>query len=223
MTRPPPPRPFPPQPPSPLAPGRPHLKGAAGLTAGLIALLWGQEVADQFLFGTRLDGYGIVPRQAGSFWHVFTAPFLHDGFAHLIANTVPLAVLAFMTAVRSVSRFLVATFLIVLIGGGLVWLFGRGGSVHLGASELVFGYLAYLLGVGWWERTPVAVVVAVIAFALYGGVLWGVLPGNPAVSWEAHLFGFVGGLVAAAALHRRRGPVAGWAGDLDGGRARRGG
>ena len=113
---------------------------------------------------------------------------------------VPLAVLAFMTAVRSVSRFLVATFLIALIGGGLVWLFGRGGSTHLGASELVFGYLAYLLGVGWWERTPVAIGVAVAAFALYGGILWGVLPGNPYVSWEAHLFGFLAGLLAAALL-----------------------
>ncbi|MHA0037436.1 rhomboid family protein [Deinococcus sp. PESE-13] len=210
MTRPPPPRPTsfldPPPPPravSPLAPGRPHVKAAAGVTAGLIALIWVQEVADQFLFGTRLDGYGIEPRQVGTFWHVFTAPFLHAGFPHLIANTVPLAVLAFMTAVRSVSRFLVATFLIALIGGGLVWLFGRSGSVHLGASELVFGYLAYLLGVGWWERTPLSIVIAVIAFALYGGVLWGVLPSNPAISWEAHLFGFIGGLVAAALLHRK--------------------
>ena len=206
MTRPPPFRPASPAPaPHPLAPGRPRVREAAGLTAGLLALLWGQEVADQVLFGTRLDNYGIQPRQAGTFWHVFTAPFLHAGFAHLLANTVPLAVLAFMAAVRSVSRFLVATFLTVLIGGGLVWVFGRGGSVHLGASELVFGYLAYLLGVGWWERTPLAVGVALLAFALYGGVLWGVLPGNPAVSWEAHLFGFVGGLVAAALLHRRRG------------------
>ena len=208
MTRPPPPRPTsfldpPPRAVSPLAPGRPHVKAAAGVTAGLVALIWGQEVADQVLFGTRLDGYGIEPRQVGTFWHVFTAPFLHAGFPHLIANTVPLAVLAFMTAVRSVSRFLVATFLIALIGGGLVWLFGRSGSVHLGASELVFGYLAYLLGVGWWERTPLSIVIAVIAFALYGGVLWGVLPSNPAISWEAHLFGFIGGLVAAALLHRK--------------------
>ena len=82
--------------------------------------------------------------------------------------------------------------------------FGRGGSVHLGASELVFGFLAYLLGVGWWERTPVAIGVAVAAFALYGGILWGVLPGNPYVSWEAHLFGFLAGLLAAALLHGRR-------------------
>ena len=200
MTRPRPSRPSP----LPLAPGRPRVGGAAAVTASLLALIWGQEVADQFVFGTQLDQFGIEPRMAGTFWHVFTAPFLHAGFGHLIANTVPLAVLAFMTAVRSLRRFAAASFLIVLLGGGMVWVFGRGNSVHLGASELIFGYLAYLLGVGWWERTPAAVVSAVVAFALYGGVLWGVLPGNPDVSWEAHLFGFLAGLVAAAVLHRPR-------------------
>lgn len=177
---------------------------AAALTAALVAGIWGQEVADQLLFGGSLDRYGILPRDTGAFWNILTAPFLHAGFGHLMANTVPLAVLAFMGAVRGVTRFLTATLIIVLVGGALVWLFGRGGSVHLGASELVFGFLAYLLGVGWWERTPVAIGVAVAAFALYGGILWGVLPGNPYVSWEAHLFGFLAGLLAAALLHGRR-------------------
>ena len=181
-----------------------QLGPAAGLTAALVAGIWGQEVADQLLFGGSLDRYGILPRDGGSFWNILSAPFLHAGFGHLMANTVPLAVLAFMGAVRGVARFVAATLIIVLVGGALVWLFGRGGSVHLGASELVFGFLAYLLGVGWWERTPVAIGVAVAAFALYGGILWGVLPGNPYVSWEAHLFGFLAGLLAAALLHGRR-------------------
>ena len=177
---------------------------AAALTAALVAGIWGQEVTDQLLFGGSLDRYGILPRDTGAFWNILTAPFLHADFGHLMANTVPLAVLAFMGAVRGVARFVAATLIIVLVGGALVWLFGRGGSVHLGASELVFGFLAYLLGVGWWERTTVAIGVAVAAFALYGGILWGVLPGNPYVSWEAHLFGFLAGLLAAALLHGRR-------------------
>lgn len=126
---------------------------AATVTAALIAGLWVQEGADQLVFQGQLDQFGIEPRAPGTFWHVLTAPFLHAGFGHLIANTVPLAVLTFMSALRGVARFLAALLLIVLIGGGLVWLLGRGGSVHLGASELVFGLLAYLLGVGWWERT----------------------------------------------------------------------
>ncbi len=192
------------RPPSPLAPGRPQFGPALSVTAALIGVVWLQEIVDLVGFGGGLDYYGIEPRVPGTFWHVLTAPFLHYGFAHLIANTVPLAVLAFMSAVRGVGRFLAATLVVAVVGGGLVWLFARGGSVHLGASELIFGYLAYLLGVGWWERTPAAIGVAVVAAVLYGGILWGVLPGNPAVSWEAHLFGFMAGLLAAALLHGRR-------------------
>ncbi len=198
-------------PPSPVrrpeprtAPGRPQPGPALGVTAALIAVIWAQELIDLFAFGGGLDVYGIEPRTPGTFWHVLTAPFLHYGFDHLIANTVPLAVLAFMSAVRGVGRFLAMTLLVAVVGGGLVWLLGRGGSVHLGASALIFGYLAYLLGVGWWERTPAAIGVAVVAAVLYGGIIWGVLPGNPAVSWEAHLFGFLAGLLAALLLHGRR-------------------
>ena len=182
----------------------PQVRPALAITAALIAGLWGEEIVDLSVFGGHLDYYGIEPRDAQTFWHVLTAPFLHAGFPHLIANTVPLAVLTFMSAVRNVWRFVAATLIIAVLGGALVWLFGRGGSVHLGASELIFGLLAYLLGVGWWERTPVAIGVAVISFVLYGGILWGVLPGNPYVSWESHLFGFLAGLVAALVLHGRR-------------------
>lgn len=176
----------------------------AGIVTGLLLVgVWVQEIIDQFGFGGSLDYFGIQPREPQTFWHIFTAPFIHAGFPHLIANTVPLAVLAFMSAVRSISRFVVATFLIVLIGGALVWLFGRS-STHLGASELIFGYLAYLLGVGWWERTPAAIGIALVALFLYGGIIWGVLPSNPMISWEAHLFGFIGGLIAALLMHGRR-------------------
>ncbi|GHF98167.1 rhomboid family intramembrane serine protease [Deinococcus piscis] len=196
------PRPAPPS--SPVK--RPQTVSAALVTALLIGLIWIQEFIDQLLPGLRLDNLGIWPRDSGSWWHIFTAPFLHGGWGHLIANTVPLATLAFMSAVRSVQRFLAATFIITLVGGGLIWLLARGGSVHLGASILIFGYFAYLLGVGWWERTPAAIGVAVIAAVLYGGILWGVLPTDPRISFEGHLFGFIGGLVAAAMLHRPRPP-----------------
>ncbi|WP_291423825.1 rhomboid family intramembrane serine protease [Deinococcus sp.] len=176
---------------------------AAALTGLMIAVMWAEEIVDFSIFRGQLNSFGIEPRDPHTFWHIFTAPFVHAGFPHLIANTVPFAVLAFMSAVRSVGRFVSATFLIVLIGGTLVWLFGRS-SVHLGASELIFGYLAYLIGVGWWERTPVALGIAVVAVALYGGIIWGVLPSNPMISWEAHLFGFIGGLLAALLIHGRR-------------------
>lgn len=183
--------------------GRPQPVAAASVTALLIGLIWVQEIVDQFIPFLRLDNLGIFPRDTGTWWHIFTAPFLHGGWEHLIANTVPLAALAFMSAIRSLGRFLTATFIIVVVAGALVWLFGRP-SIHLGASILIFGYFAYLLGVGWWERTPAAIGVAVGTAALYGGILWGVLPTDPRISFEGHLFGVVGGLVAAAALHRSR-------------------
>lgn len=182
---------------------KPPVVEAAIVTAVLVGGVWLQELIDLFAFGGQLDYYGIEPRDPQTFWHIFTAPFLHAGLPHLIANTVPLAVLAFMSALRSIGRFVSATFVIVLVGGTLVWLFGRS-SIHLGASELIFGYLAYLLGVGWWERTPSAIAIALVALFLYGGIIWGVLPSNPMVSWEAHLFGFIGGLVAALLIHGRR-------------------
>ncbi|MFB9993526.1 rhomboid family intramembrane serine protease [Deinococcus oregonensis] len=188
----------------PVRSRRPPAVQAGVVTVILVAGLWLQELTDQVAFGGALDVYGIEPRDPQTFWHVFTAPFLHGGFAHLLANTVPVAVLAFMSALRGLWRFVLATLVIVALGGSLVWLFGRGGSVHLGASELVFGYLAYLLGAGWWERSASAIIAAAVAVLLYGGALWGVLPSNPEISWESHLFGFVAGVVAAAVLHRKR-------------------
>lgn len=194
--------------PRPPQPPRRRSRSPVGRAALLALLLvggeWAQEFTDQLVFGGALDRYGIVPRDPGSLSHILTAPFLHVGFPHLIANTAPLAVLAFMSALRGAVRFVLATLVIVVVGGLLVWLLGRGGSSHLGASELVFGYFAYLVGVGWWERTPAAVAVALVTLLLYGGILWGVLPTHPIISWEAHLFGFVAGLIAAALLHRRR-------------------
>ena len=179
---------------------------AAALTATgvLVGVVWVLEFVDVLGFGGRLDLFGIQPRNPATLGHIFTAPFMHAGFPHLLANTVPLAVLSFMSAARNLWRYLAATLVIVAVGGALVWLFGRGNSVHLGASELIFGYLGYLLGVGWWERTPVAIGVAVAAFLLYGGLIWGVFPSSPYVSWEGHLFGFLAGLFAALLLHGRR-------------------
>lgn len=180
------------------------VKKAGATVSLLLVAMWLQEILDTLLPVLRLDSFGIQPKDLGSFWHIFTAPFLHGGFAHLIANSLPFLVLAFFTAVRSMWRFVQVTLSIIVVGGSLVWLFGGWNTIHLGASQLIFGYLAYLLGVGWWERTPAAVGIALGAFFMYGGILWGVLPSDPRVSWEAHLFGFVGGILAAMWLHKKR-------------------
>ncbi len=173
-----------------------HFGAALGASAGLLALIWGQEIVDQLIFGGGLDRYGVVPRDLASLSHVFIAPFLHANFAHLIGNSMVLLVLAFLNALRGLGRFVAATAVIVVLGEGLVWLLARGGN-HLGASELVFGYLGLLIGSAWYERHIGAIATAILALFLYGGVLWGVLPSDPYISWESHLFGFIAGLVAA--------------------------
>jgi len=159
------------------------------------------------LLHRALDQLGIRPRTSDGLRSILFAPFLHAGFVHLLANTGPLVVLGWLVLLRRVADFFLATAATMLIGGLGVWLLGAPNSIHLGASILIFGYLGYLLLRGIYERSPVAVAIAVVAGLLYGGALWGVLPGQPGVSWQGHLFGFVGGGIAARL--QARGPRAG--------------
>lgn len=168
----------------------------------LVGVLWLQEILDQILFAERLDRLGIVPRHTRELWHAPLAPFLHGGWAHIIANTVPLAVLSFLTALRGLRRWWHVVASVAFVGGFLVWLLGRGGSVHLGASMLIFGYFGFLLAAAWYERSLGAVALAVVTAALYGGIVWGVLPSAPGISFEGHLFGMLAGVLAARNLRR---------------------
>ena len=180
------------------------LKTRAGVLAGLVGLMWLAEVVDLVIFGGALDAGGIRPRTEAGLWGILFAPFLHGGFAHLVANTVPLLVLGWLVLVRGLRDFAWVTFVAVVLGGLGVWLVGGPRTVHIGASGLVFGYLGYLFLRGYWERSLPAILVAVVAGVLYGGALWGVLPVRQGVSWEGHLFGFAGGAAAASAHRRRR-------------------
>jgi membrane associated rhomboid family serine protease len=173
------------------------------LTAAFVALLWAVEVVDRTTPGS-LDRYGIRPRTDEGLAGIVVAPLLHLGWDHLEANSGPLLVLGFLVAVVSVARFVGVLAWSWLVSGVGVWLVGAGGSVTVGASGLVFGLLTYLLVAGFLERRPVGILVAVAVFVVYGSVLLGVLPGQPGISWQGHLFGAVGGLVAARSLARRR-------------------
>ncbi len=102
-----------------------------------------------------------------------------------------------------IAAFLGVSLLVILLGGLGVWLFGASGY-HIGASGLIFGYIGYLLARGYFERSVGSLAVAVIVALVYGGALWGVLPGQPGISWQGHLFGAIGGVVAARALSERR-------------------
>jgi membrane associated rhomboid family serine protease len=121
----------------------------------------------------------------------------------LIANTIPFFILGWFVMLQETSDFFVVTAITMLVSGLGVWLFGSAG-LHVGASGLIFGYLGFLLLRGYFERNFPSILLSIIVGVLYGGAIWGVLPTQPGVSWEGHLFGFIGGILAARLLARRK-------------------
>jgi membrane associated rhomboid family serine protease len=168
----------------------------------LLAGLWVLELLDQ-LSGNELDQLGIHAREVDGVPEIFTAPFLHAGWDHLISNSLPFYVLGFLVLLSGLARWVASSLIIIIISGMTAWFLTPPHTIILGASGLIFGWLTYLLARGIWSRRPAQVVVAVIVLLLYGGLIWGVLPGSAGVSWQAHLGGAIGGVVAAWLLHRR--------------------
>ena len=162
-----------------------------------IAFLWFVEITDRLLFGSSLDQLGIVPREYIGLRGVLFAPFLHGSFSHLAANTVPLVILGVLVMLRNRERFVAIAAVIALISGIGTWLIGPAHTVHIGASGLVFGFFAYLLVSAWYERSLAAVFLAVLIVFLYGSMLVGILPAANAISWQGHIFGLIGGGLAA--------------------------
>lgn len=181
----------------------PDWKGAALLTAGFVVVLWVLEIVDAAT-GHPLDAYGVQPRTEDGLVGIALAPVLHFGFDHLVSNTVAVLVLGFLTLATGIGRGLAATAIIWVVGGLGVWLFAQPGSIHAGASILIFGWIVYLLVRGLLNRNTVEILIGVAVFLLYSSVLLGVLPGQPGVSWQGHLFGAVGGFLAARLLTTRR-------------------
>ncbi|MBD2258681.1 rhomboid family intramembrane serine protease [Pseudanabaena sp. FACHB-2040] len=164
-----------------------------------LAVLWGLEILDLFLRGA-LDRFGIRPRQLSGLPGILLAPFLHGDLGHLAANTGPLAILGTLILFDGLNTLLIVTAVAWLVGGVGVWLLGRPRTNHLGASGLVFGYLGFLLLRGYFVQSPTAIAIAVLVGFLYGGALWGLLPLRRGRSWSGHLFGFIGGAIAARYL-----------------------
>jgi len=171
---------------------------------GAVALAWSVEVVDVLVLDSRLDEYGIEPRDRDGLRGIVLAPVLHGGLAHVAANTLPFLTLGALVALRTLRVLGLVTVLVALVGGLGVWLVGETGSVHVGASGLVFGYIGFLLLRGAVERTPGSLLVSLLVAVLYGGALVGVVPTDGSVSWEGHLFGFLGGVLAARVVPSRR-------------------
>jgi membrane associated rhomboid family serine protease len=172
------------------------------LVAAMVILMWVVEVVD--VFAGDLDAYGIQPRDAEGLRGLVTAPFLHGGFGHLLGNTIPFLAMGAIIALAGVARVAAVTAITAVVSGLGTWLIASEGTVHIGASGVVFGYATYLLARGVFTRRLLHLAVGLVVLAVYGTtLLFGLVP-TGGISWQGHLFGAIGGLVAARALDARR-------------------
>jgi len=148
------------------------------------------------LTGNGLNQFGVIPRTLSHLPYIFTAPFLHGSPAHLFANIVPLLLFMWLTMQWGKRTFIAATLCAMVIGGLGVWLLGRS-AIHIGASGMVYGYFGFLMLAGFIGNKKRYLLISIVVAVIYGGMLVGVLPSSRFISFEYHLFGFLGGLFAA--------------------------
>jgi membrane associated rhomboid family serine protease len=195
--------------PSPEPKKRPAWMVGGVTIVSFVVLLYVIELWDS-LTGHRLDNNGIRPLETDGLWGIVFAPLLHSNWQHLMANTGPALVLGFLMTLAGLSRFIFATAIVWILGGLGTWLIGNLGSPtvngmhvetnHIGASGLIFGWLAFLIVFGFFTRKAWEIIVGVIVLFVYGSILLGVLPGTLGVSWQGHLCGAIAGVIAAYML-----------------------
>jgi membrane associated rhomboid family serine protease len=174
-----------------------RLKVVLGILMALVAV----QVINTFT-GNSLIQHGIYPRTLGGLQGVVFAPWLHGSVRHLLSNMLPLAILSWLVMTEGVERYLRVALLICLIGGLLVWALGRS-SLHVGASGLIFGLWSYVLSRGWYQRSALSVVIAILVVMTYSGLVLGFIP-VPGVSFESHLFGAVAGVLVGWLMHSKK-------------------
>lgn len=184
----------------------PTRKGDVGralvLLAAFVTVMWLAELADIPLHH-HLDRLGVNPHEAGGLIGIPFMPFLHTGFAHLGSNTVPLLVLGTMVALGGSRRFVLVTVIVTISSGLGIWLVADAGTLHLGASGVVFGYAAYLMVRGLYTRRATHLFVGAAVLLGYGATTLLAFEPRPGVSWQGHVFGAIGGLFAAAYVERQ--------------------
>ncbi len=171
------------------------LSGAQVLLA-IVGVMWVSEIVDVGL-GGRLDRYGIEPRDVEALPAIVSSPFLHAGFGHLIGNTIPLLVMGLGIALAGARRLIVVTVIVALVAGIGTWVTAKSGTDTIGASGIVFGYATYLMARFFFTRRFLDLGLGLAVLVVWGASLLASLAPTPGVSWQAHLFGAIGGVVAA--------------------------
>ncbi len=161
-------------------------------TLGVVALLWVIQLVNMIV-GNRLLYLGILPRHPIGLLGIFFSPFLHGNMEHLFFNSIPLFLLMNLALIDGYQLFYITTLMIIIIGGGLVWLFGRK-SIHVGASTLIMGYWSYLLVNAIYNPSIMTLILAGLCIYYLGGLFVNLFVFEKGVSWEGHLFGFIAGI-----------------------------
>ena len=172
------------------------LRVHAVVLGATVASLWAVFGVDALL-GHSLLQFGVIPRTVEGLRGIPIAPFLHRDISHLTANTASLLVLSWLVMLRDPRHFGLVAFWAILGGGAVAWLLGPSNSVHIGASGVVFGFLGFLIFAGWYARSVGSILLSVAVTVIWGGLVFGVLPGEAGISWQEHLGGFAGGVLSA--------------------------
>ena len=175
------------------------LKTQALVLGGTLGVFWAVFVVNSLLGGALLT-LGVIPRTMIGLRGILFAPFLHGSLNHIVANSIPFLALGWMVMLRDERHFIPVTLAGMLGSGLMAWLLGAPGTVHIGASGVIFGYLGFLMLTGWYTRSFGSILLSVIVTAVWGSLVVGVLPGAPGISWQAHIGGFLGGAFAARAF-----------------------
>ncbi|HAT1134879.1 TPA: rhomboid family intramembrane serine protease [Corynebacterium striatum] len=177
-----------------------RIRTGISLAVGFLVVEWLVQIINFLIFGGALSNYGIRPLDFNGIWGIFTAPLLHANFEHLIGNSVPGAIFCFLIGLSGRKAWWEVTIITVLVAGIGTWLLGGPGTSHIGASSLVYGWLAYLIIRGLFNRSFSQTALGVVLGFAYSGLVWGVLPVYEGVSWQGHLFGAIGGVIAGMTI-----------------------
>jgi membrane associated rhomboid family serine protease len=173
----------------------------------LVAVMWVVEIVNA-IDGQRLSEDGIISRHLSGLPGILSAPFLHASFGHLISNTVPFVILGLVIALAGAREVIVVTVIVAVCSGLGAWLLAPSGTDTVGASGVVFGYATFLMTRGVFTRSVLQIAVGVIVAVLFGGALVLSLVPHPGISWQGHLFGAIGGVIAARVLAAPAGSAA---------------
>jgi len=184
---------------------RAELRSQVLVLGGTLAVLWLVQIVNVLAFGGRLDALGIKPRTLRGLMGIPLHPFLHVSFGHLAGNTVGIAIPGWLIVNRRRRDFAVVWLCATLVGGLGTWLIAPAGITHVGASGVAMGLMGFLIARGWFERRFAAILGSLAMLLLWGGTIWsGLFPQDPRVSWQVHLFGLLGGILAARLVRTRQ-------------------